>query len=273
MEYNPAGLAYMQNRDLGFTHIKYVEDTTLQSISFAAPYSADWHKPHKKRSEDAFFIGGHYRSFRSQNEERSTTGIKTGEFDLQDQMFQIGTAYAPTSVFSIGGTGKFITSKIETESASTVAADAGILWRPVDNIQFGASILNIGPGLTYVDEEDPLPLTTRVGASCQLKQLLLLADAATGRDKVTQGAGGIEWTPNKFLALRGGTYFHKTWEVTGGAGIRIKTTSRKSKKGLDLKITKSPQVTLPDIYFGLDYAVQTRHELGLSHNITLKVLY
>ena len=45
------------------------------------------------------------------------------------------------------------------------AADAGVMYKPLSNLWFGASISNLGPNISYVrsGEADPLPRMLRIG--------------------------------------------------------------------------------------------------------------
>ncbi|MEO0108411.1 MAG: PorV/PorQ family protein, partial [candidate division WOR-3 bacterium] len=50
-------------------------------------------------------------------------------------------------------------------TGTTWAADAGLLYRPLNNLWLGASISNLGPNISYVrsGEADPLPRMLRLG--------------------------------------------------------------------------------------------------------------
>ncbi len=53
-------------------------------------------------------------------------------------------------------------------AGSTVAAEAGVLWKiPSKNLNLGLSLSNVGPDIAYIDPEqsDPLPTILRVGAA------------------------------------------------------------------------------------------------------------
>lgn len=51
-------------------------------------------------------------------------------------------------------------------TGSTWAADVGVLWKPSSHFSFGASIANLGPGISYPDRNwhDPSPTMLRLGA-------------------------------------------------------------------------------------------------------------
>ena len=77
--------------------------------------------------------------------------------------------------FDVGVTAKWIRSELSGElTGNTFAFDAGLLWKPLDRIplDLGASVLNLGPGLSLEadngGEPSPLPGRFRLGASYDL---------------------------------------------------------------------------------------------------------
>lgn len=65
---------------------------------------------------------------------------------------------------------KFINSKIEEESAMGIAADIGILKTisKIKDIKIGIAVQNLGIGLKFINERDPLPVNIRTGTYYRL---------------------------------------------------------------------------------------------------------
>jgi hypothetical protein len=69
-------------------------------------------------------------------------------------------------------------------SGSTFAVDAGVLWKiPSKKVNFGFSLVNMGPNIAFIDREqsDPLPFTGRLGVAVfpiqdEISDLLLTFD-------------------------------------------------------------------------------------------------
>ncbi len=119
------------------------------------------------------------------------TFFNLGEQELRDDLNQyqgkinsfdmsIGATYATklSENWGIGGNLKFIYSKLANKSStaekekgtgSSVAIDVGVMKKNlfIKDLTFGASLANIGPKITYVDEAqaDPLPTLLRAGLS------------------------------------------------------------------------------------------------------------
>lgn len=67
---------------------------------------------------------------------------------------------------SFGVSGKCLSSElIETYRATAFAADVGAVYAAGPRFRVGASVQNVGTGVKYLSETDPLPRTARVGAA------------------------------------------------------------------------------------------------------------
>jgi len=254
LEYNPAGIAHLQWRAVNLSFIRYIEDATLQSVGVGFPIRPTFMNT-QEVERDKLFIGIQYRLFRVDDEFRNEVGVRLREFDIKDQLIQLAGAYSPSTAISFGLSGKVISSEIDNESVSNFAVDLGSLWIPHPHWSLGASVLNVGPSKSFIDEEDPLPLTARVGASTQRGPVLLLGDLSMGRDKIIQPATAAEWSVARHVQIRAGFLFHTTPEFTGGLGFDFSPTHPRT------------------VILGLDYAVQTRNEFGATHTVSFKILY
>ena len=86
----------------------------------------------------------------------------------------LGLSYGREIVprLDIGLTAKWVRSELSGDlTGDTFAFDAGLLWQPTQRVplDLGASVLNVGPGLSLDDnsnaEPSPLPGRLRIGAS------------------------------------------------------------------------------------------------------------
>lgn len=296
LEYNPAGLTGVRRTDINATYISHLVDTSLQSVSIAFPVtfrgdsrrSSDDDLPYNKH----LIAAVHYRLFQADDDARNNLGVKLKEFDVRDQLIQAGIAYAPVRWLTGGFAVKSISSKLEDESASTFAADVGVLGRMSDVWTWGASLMNAGPAHKFDREGDPLPSLARVGTSYRIKALRLVADASAGRDKIVVPAGGAELALNPYVNLRVGALFHTTFEYAAGIGIQSNLAAagvRRLDPRVDARQTldatpepprdpwdfsNNPAKKLePKLDVGLDYALRSNNDLGFTHTVTLRLLY
>jgi hypothetical protein len=143
-------------------------------------------------------------------------------------------------------------------SANDFAADLGvqaIYPKPVlgSTLRFGAVVQNLGPGMKFISQSDPLPRTFRVGmAAVQMldKKLNLSLDYAKPNFDTGYVSGGAEFWVVRFLALRVGY----TGNHAEGLGVRA---------GVGLRVK--------DVSF--DYAYAGDGELGMTHRYELSVRF
>ena len=138
--WNPAGLAYFEGLAASFTHAEWLADTNFDFFTIATPLP--------------FFDAVLAASFTSLAvpEQRVRTVLEpdgTGEFyDAQDFAVNLAVSARLISSFSIGVSGKYISQRIWTESASQMALDVGVYYQtPLSGLAIGASISNFGPDM------------------------------------------------------------------------------------------------------------------------------
>ena len=175
--YNPSGLSTLDKREFGATHAQWLLDTTFDFVGYAQPTSYGT-------------CGlGVTRLGAGKIEGRDASGKTAGGFQASDTAYAFSYAKGP-----LGGSVKFLRSQIAGYSAQTVAFDIGarheLAGRP---LTLGAAVLNIGRGMQFLDQVDPLPLTASIGAAYRLGGVLNLAldvrrDVQAGRFDVGIGS-------------------------------------------------------------------------------------
>lgn len=119
---------------------------------------------------------------------------------------------------------RYIDSEIDDVSASTVAGDLGVRWRPVwvQGLTLGASVTNAGRGLKFLRLRDDLPTTYRIGGAYRERRWMLAVDLLRGIDTDWEAGVGVEIIPTDLLRLRVGyrSQGQDTKEgLTAGLGI------------------------------------------------------
>jgi hypothetical protein len=152
--WNPAGLAASSNLEVRVTHTEWFE-------GFRHEYAA------VSRKWGATGIGfGVLAMYADQLEGYDESGNYEGEFGYYDLAVLLGAGTSINEQFDAGLTAKFIRGSIDEYSATGVAGDVGLKYRPaVEGLVFGASLQNVGMGMTYLNESDPLPAYVQAGGS------------------------------------------------------------------------------------------------------------
>ncbi len=147
--------------------------------------------------------------------------------------------------------------------ASGFAADAGAQWQtPLKGLTFGAAAQNMGSGVKFEQDSDPLPLTLRGGASWSgstreakensaetyliATRLLVSAEAIKLRDEPALAALGTE------IAMD----FGATTSVALRAGWRINAPADRLTFGFGVRESR----------YSLDYALSEKKTLGQVHH-------
>ncbi len=125
--------------------------------------------------------------------------------------FSPGIAYSP-KIFSPlypGISLKILHEKLDTYSATSMAADAGILWKtPAEGLRLGASLLNIGNGMRFIKKRSPLPLAFRAGATREFEfagaELEVGVNMTAPAGESSYISAGAEVLFHRLIALRTG---------------------------------------------------------------------
>jgi hypothetical protein len=272
----------------GAGYLDYLEDTSLQSISLGFPVKLGPPTSLIEVPVEGDFaaqrlaVGFEYRLFKAKDEARNSIGAKISDFEVQDQLISLGLAYPILPNVSLGATGKMIGNKVQDKSVSTFSFDGGVLAKLGSNWSAALAIQNLGSGKALESQKDPLPMVVRSGLTYQTPRWLISADISSGRDSITRTSGGFEWAFNPFLRFRGGAYHATTLEFSGGLGLMIngpRKSTRSENRSSAHTIGEVPEQnknttsTFSNVNVGLDYGLTTNNDLGITHNVTLRILY
>jgi len=243
--YNPGGLALMQQRQASFMYSQMIQDLKFQHAAIGIPLE------NGAIGASVSYLGyGDIQGF-------DGSGNPSGDVSANSMVGTLGAAWLG-NLWSAGANVKGIREKLADESATGVAFDVGgtvIYPKPVlgSTIRFGAAVQNMGQGLKFLQERDPLPTQWKVGvAALQLmnKKLNLSLDYNKARDTDGIVSSGLEFWPVKFVALRTG-YIADDNE---GAGIRA---------GIGLRVKG----------VNFDYAYAGMGDLGMTHRYELSLKF
>lgn len=200
MHYNPAGLGGIARPEAGATHAQWLVGSQFDFLGYAHPtYLGNLGFSVSRLASGA--IEG-----RGADRKRTTT------YDAVDSAYTLGlgrgaSGLLPGGRTRLGASAKLIERRIGAVSGSGMAFDLGMTHelsgRP---FTLGASVLNLGRGIRFLEQTDPLPLSVTAGVSCRLAGIAALAldvrhDAVAGGTHVSLGT---EYALLSGVALRAG---------------------------------------------------------------------
>jgi hypothetical protein len=244
--WNPAGLNNVGGRELSVMHAVWFEDIFYDWASYVQDCKLG----------GKIGVGVQYLSYGSITETDST-GLEGTDFTPYDIAAILSYAREINGI-SLGVNIKYISSKIEDESAWAVAADVGSIYKMCDKLSLGLVVQNIGTKMKYIDEEEDLPLNIKAGVAYKLMEsLLVTADVNAPAD-------------GEIIMSGGGEYCHSVNEnlsasVRAGYNTRNKDTGDLNgiAAGAGIKYQK----------YNLDYAYAPYGDLGNTHRVSLGVKF
>src|SRR5262249_37923769 len=144
-----------------FMHSSLIENINYEHFAFAAPNDAvNW--------GTTFSYLGYGDIAGYTDAATGQTPQATGNVSAYSFVWNTGLARQINPRLALGLGGELIHETLGSDSASTVALNAGSLYTPLahpfdTNYRLGFSILNLGPGLKFVSDRDPLPRKIKFG--------------------------------------------------------------------------------------------------------------
>lgn len=222
---NPAGIAWLNKREISLGHDNYYQRLKVENISGICPV------------EDILACVGLNVSLLQTDSlvGRDNDGKLTSEFEATDSLVTLSFAQIMDEdmKLSVGMGIKWIHQKIAEEKASGMACDIGVLYKSTyKNCPYavGAVIQNIGKKLGFVKEKYSLPLTLKVGVSSRMlgDKILCAIDLNKPiKDKVYLNIGS-EYHITDNIAFRAGLNGRDRVDmgISTGIGIKIKSGLR-----------------------------------------------
>ena len=232
--WNPAGLTRMntveilgmQNfwlLDMSYQYIAVVLPTYFGSFGAAVAYSSSGKIPK-------------YENFQ-----------QVGDYKAYDASGTIAYANKLSKRFSFGIGTKIIQQKIEEEDTKGFAVDFGLLYvELIKGVNVGLAVQNLGPGIKFIEKEDPLPLNIKGGISYKIGSLTLTSDLNKPKDNDLHFNIGGEFLIKNILALRAG--YNSTNSYTAGVGFTWRKLS-------------------------VDYAYVPYEEIEDTHRISIRIKF
>lgn len=216
--YNPAGLAFMNKREISFMHADGMLDNSYDFAAIAFPvknYTAAFALT--KFSHGVF-------------ETRGADRYSGGNFDASDKIMTMALAKNINKNSSLGVGIKFLSSNIANYSANALAFDIGINHHVKSlPLSLGVSVRNMGYGMKFIDKRENLPLSVNAGAALNILPGINFAVDVKQMvyNKETFISFGTEYNIMGSMSLRGGyskmslnSRQNITSNLSGGIGLK-----------------------------------------------------
>lgn len=247
--WNPAGLAALDRRELSVTHAQWLEEITYSSLACGLPVNG----------------GTVAAAFNVLNtgsiDKADNTGQRLAENYSMAEVMGLLSYARKSGALALGANLKFISSRIEEETAQSLAADLGALYGGIAvhgrRLNLGLSVQNLGTRAQYVSEAYSLPVTVRAGAALEAYKGLLLVSDLVYREETVDIHAGAEYTRafgTVVVAARAGYKDDTVKELGSLSGLTA---------GLGVGWTD----------FQLDYAWNSFTDLGATHRLSLGIKF
>lgn len=252
MFWNPAGLARMEERglsELAFGYSALLESAYAGSLAYARPLA-----PHGSGVLGAAFTYFSQSSIQGYN----TLGDPSDSFAPNDLC--LGVAYARRfRNVGLGFGTKFIRSAVAEASGTTFSVDLGFQTQRFTDVgecplDFGFSLLNLGPAIKTGSMADPLPMKVQTGVLWNISpRIRFMLDGHLPVDHAPYPSMGLEGHlpigDRMRASARAGMQFRDRDDIGGLAGLGVGV-------GLDMR------------RFRFDYAWVPYGDLGTTHRIS-----
>lgn len=216
--YNPAFLARISQKEVGFMHNEFFSDIRQNVLNYAQPIRTG-----SVATTLSYLSYGQISGF-------STEGSPTGELSANDWL--LGVSWGRNwkdrwESLASGASLKILRKTLADSSATGIAIDLGASYEfkheKLRGLRFAGSIQNLGPGLKFKDDSSPLPLKFVFGWAYSLwgSALTLAVDGTLNRESPFYASTGIEYKILKTFFLRLGYRGNKRAEknLTYGVGF------------------------------------------------------
>lgn len=243
--HNPAGLALADRKEVMVSHAEWLEGIRNESLSYVQPAGAAW----SLGAGAAMLFSGDIKRY-------DRAGAAAGNFTESEGFVSLGAALALGENFSAGAALKKIFQKLDKESASAYAADAGLLYHDED-LRLAFVAQNAGSGLTLYREKFDLPAGYKAAAARRVLGSSWLTVQVTQRPiGGFSASAGAEYR----LVLRGDNSVFARAGYASGPG---------SDAGSGLALG----LGLGNSTLKLDYAFTPFGELGNIHRLSLSARF
>ncbi len=303
MFWNPAGLGFQKGSQVSITHSPWLPGLGLSDLFY--DYLAG--KYYMKKLKGTLGVSITYLNI-GKIIQTDEFGNEIGNYQAFDGALAVGYGTKVTKDLGVGVVTRFIYSKLAvdpvageqgTGTAYDLSFDLSMLWRPTktkmkflnNKFGLGVNLSNIGPKVTYVDNDqaDPLPTNLRLGFAYDIYQsefnnLTLTADFAKLLVKRREGGesdpvykgiftsfgGGIDNVMKSIQSSVGAEYWYGNPKLIGlRGGFFYEDPDRGKRKFITLGA--SIRYSMYGFDFSYINTIEENHPLANTLRFTLSV--
>lgn len=303
MFWNPAGLGFQKGSQVSITHSPWLPGLGLSDLFY--DYLAG--KYYMKKLKGTLGVSITYLNI-GKIIQTDEFGNEIGNYQAFDGALAVGYGTKVTRDLGVGVVTRFIYSKLAvdpvageqgTGTAYDLSFDLSMLWRPTktkmkflnNKFGLGVNLSNIGPKVTYVDNDqaDPLPTNLRLGFAYDIYQsefnnLTLTADFAKLLVKRREGGesdpvyksiftsfgGGIDNVMKSIQSSVGAEYWYGNPKLIGlRGGFFYEDPDRGKRKFITLGA--SIRYSMYGFDFSYINTIEENHPLANTLRFTLSV--
>ncbi len=251
--WNPAGL-----NQLGGSMLTAQYDSFISTISYEFLAIAT-----KLGNNAAIGLGSKILTTGPPEQAIDSSGNPTTGSVYENYMdIDLSGAYRLSYYFDVGLTAKYINKNLSGTSSSTIAFDIGVLYKtPIPHFTAGLNLQNLGPGSTFDQVTDPLPLNLKIGVAYRMFD-----------DDFTTAFDMNFPNDNAISANLGGEYWYKN-TLVGRFGYQFQGSVDQNEVGIGgkagLYLGAGVKVAAFKDFIGLDYAWTNDGFLGAENLFAL----
>jgi hypothetical protein len=220
--WNPAGMSLMKQKEATFMHSSLIEGINYEHLAFVMPgdsYALGTNFSYLGYGD----IAGYDNTPNAANP--SGGGSPTGNVSAYSYVLNGGISRLFAESFALGLSGGLVHENLAEDTANTFAINAGALYKLPTHFwdgryRVGVALQNMGPGMKFVSERDPLPHKINFGAAAEgihKLPLNLTMDVSVPNDNDAYVSLGSEYWFRDMVALRLGYAGSKD----EGRGVRV----------------------------------------------------
>ena len=221
--WNPAGLVQIEGKEISGTYTNLLGSIRIANLAYGQGMG--------EKGALGFELNTLYVE---DTRREAVTGNSLGTFVDYNASLAVVYSYAYRENLLVGAGLKSLQLQLDTERASGMALDLGLLYKASEKVKTGLVIQNIGTEVQFEgDESAPLAANAKIGISYRICEKVLLASDI---NKPQYGSGsmsiGGEFGISDVIALRGGYKLRESGNDLGsldgisiGLGLNIKSLS------------------------------------------------
>jgi len=220
--WNAGAMGFVSGHEVAFQHLSYLESIHYEYLSYVHPLSMSRNSGRKHTIGFSAQYLGSGDIARTDVDAGGNFVNVGGDFSSRYGSYNLAYGLTLTEKLGVGLTGKLINAKIDDVSANAYAADLGALYKANEKVQVGATVVNVGSKLKFLNEGDPLPMAVRVGGAYKPNgRILASLEGVYRKSGLASVHAGGQWRPIEAISLRAG---YKTDTLDGLSAIAGLTT-------------------------------------------------